>query len=173
MMRRTILAAALAATLVAGAHAGQPIEELLPDTTFMYGGVHQLEAGYEKIVSLIATNLPFTAEFTADDRMLLMLAREFGLEGVATRAEFLAHTGLDPAGSAAIAWVPIDPSYAPYRRPNENVLLIFPVKDRARVEQLVTTRLMPLFAREAPGICSGIVRRIDDAKRTWKATPHA
>ncbi len=162
--------ATLALTSAAFAGGLQDVERFLPANTFLYGGVEKLGPGFKRIVKLIETNVGFPRQRSITEMILGEMAEELGLgEGAATADQFAAATGLDPDGAAGIAWVLADPSYRLGRMPNENVLVILPVKNRARVEALLAEHILPAFLGQTQRICRYTARRLRYAKRRLAA----
>ena len=165
---RSVLGLALATAALAGtarAAATDEVERFLPSTTFLYGGVEKLGPGFDRIVKLIETNVPM-GEKPIGLEMLRELAEELNLpEGqIQTPEQFAAMTGLDPEGSAGIAWVLAAPAFGIERSPNENVLLVLPVKDAATLEPLLL-KVTKETMRETPRLCRATLRGIEQAKR--------
>jgi len=161
-----VAASAIGAATLAGAQ--EQMERFLPAGTFLYGGVRKLGPAFDKVTATLRRVLPFTAEELAEGRIIAEISLGLGLQGAQTLEQFLAQTGLDPEGSAGIAWVLGDPSYDPFRSLNENWLMILPVRDRPRAERLVAAPLLPEFLRGSARICQGTIYRIQRAKQRWR-----
>jgi len=176
MVRRlsgVCVVAAMALGLAAGAEAGGRIERFLPPNTFIYGGVERLQPGFSKLMDRMRETLPGVRELE-QERIVRELARGLRLEDVATVDQFIAQTGLDPNGPAGIAWVLDDPSLPFFRTRIPSILIIFPVRDRARTEALALQRILPEFFLGVDDICRAHVRRLNEAKRAWReANPDA
>ena len=160
--------AALAATAAGGAT--DEAERFLPATTFMYGGVAKLGPGFGRITKLLQGHIPLFGVQPLDRFVLSMLARELELEGADDPDGFAAQTGLDPDGSAGIAWVLTDPSSDPGRSLNENALLILPIRDAARAEALLARKVLAETFRESRRQSRRVLSRIRDAKRKLAQT---
>lgn len=148
--------------------ADERVERFLPENTFMYGGVERLGPTVDKVIALFQRAMPGAREQLSVDQIARELSRGIGLRQVRTRDEFVAQTGLDLEGSAGIAWVLADPSYPFWRQPNENVLVILPVKDPARAQLVMAERLLSQFRRESKMLCVRTISRLRRAKENWK-----
>ena len=161
-----LVACGLALTATSQGAAAESIERFLPESTFLYGGVEKLGSAFDKVTAVIQSHFPVPREMNVAEAVLHELADDvFDLDDVRTRDQFLAQTGLDPDGSAGIAWVLSDPSYPFHRSINENVLLILPVKDAARFEALLAKVMLGECLRESRSICRRQLRRIEEAKK--------
>ncbi|MBM4038826.1 MAG: hypothetical protein FJ290_09955, partial [Planctomycetes bacterium] len=136
MKRLLVLAAAVVGLLaVWPARADERVERFLPADTMFFGGVAKLGPGFDKVLGALRRALPFAVKELDEGRAIRELAEEWRLDGVRTRDDLLAATGLDPDGSAGIAWALWDPSYRIFDGMNgENILVVLPVKDAARAE---------------------------------------
>jgi len=168
--RRALGAAVIAVAAMGGAlaRADEKVERFLPPETFLYGGVEKLGAAFDKVTALLRQTLPFLGKDLAEDRVIGALAQAFHLEGVATREQFAAATGLDLDGPAGIAWVLADPSFEPFRSVNENVLLVLPLKDPARAEKLLADAFLPHLPGISRNVCSSTCNRLRNAIGRWQ-----
>ncbi len=157
---------AAAVSLCGATRGAGEVERFLPTHTFLYGGVEKLRPGFEHIVALAEANLPFfnQGQLTAMGLGAMALEMELGPQATTPEA-FARATGLDGEAPAGIAWVLTDPSYHFDRAPNENVLLILPVQDAARIEALLAEHVLPETFRETAQLCRGTVRRLEYACR--------
>jgi len=170
MKRLLVLAAAVVGLLaVWPARADERVERFLPADTMFFGGVAKLGPGFDKVLGALRRALPFAVKELDEGRAIRELAEEWRLDGVRTRDDLLAATGLDPDGSAGIAWALWDPSYRPFDGLNEdNFVLVLPVRDAARAERLAAERLLPEFLHGSRGLCRSAISRIEAAKYAWK-----
>ncbi|MFP4057869.1 MAG: hypothetical protein ACLF0G_13465 [Candidatus Brocadiia bacterium] len=167
---RRRLTAAMAAMAVLAApwacRAGEGAERFLPPHTLLYGGVEKLGPALAKALALARRIVPGQARLQGD-RLFPPIAQGLGLQGVRTQDELLAAAGLDPQGSAAVAYVLADPSFEPFRTPNQNVLVVLPLADAAKAERVLALRFAPGLRQASASICRATARRLERAKQRW------
>jgi len=149
------------------AAADEAVERFLPEETLLYGGVDNLGQAFD-LATEIVDRMGVLRDRKAAGMMVWEVSRELHIGQHLSRDQFIEATGLDPNGSAGLAWVLADPSYLPDRYPNENYLAIFPIRDRTRAQQVLMGVFVPEARRMTPMICNGTLQRIQRAKNRWK-----